>query len=202
MACGPPRPRRTGSEILHAFDRVFVQPVHHPINPLHRNRNSGIAFQPPDGTALAVGIGDARRRDVLKRLARHAVSRGRQQIVEPKLAVDGSVGLVEAGRNPALLAGLFDHNRRPFLRLLPPGLDGQIDEFLLRDQGRLPLALDFDLEDLAELQELFQLGLGDADVADDARAGLPALARGFDELAGFAALRIACTETPVPQVYC
>ena len=39
---------------------------------------------------------------------------------------------------------------------------------------------------LAELHELLQLGvgLGDADVADDALAGLPSLAHGFDELDG------------------
>ena len=90
------------------------------------------------------------------------------------------------GHDPALLAGLFDHHRRPLLRLLPPGLDGQIDDPLLSDKGGLPLVPDLDLDDLAELQELFQLGigLGDADVADDALAHLPAFAHGFDELDG------------------
>ena len=32
-----------GREILHAFDRFPVQPVHHPVDPLHRDRNSEIA---------------------------------------------------------------------------------------------------------------------------------------------------------------
>ena len=157
-----------------------------PVDPLHRDRNSEIALQPPCGAELAFGIGDARRRDVPKRLSRRAVPLGRQQPVEAKLAVDGSVGFVEAGHDPMLLAGLLDHDRRTFLRLLPPGLDRQVDELLLRKQGGLPLAPDFDLDGLSELHELLQLGvgLGDADVADDALADLPSLAHGFDELDG------------------
>ena len=179
-------PRRPGREILHAFDRFPVQPVHHPADPLHRDRNSEIALQPPGRPELAVRIGDARRRDVPKRPARRAVPLGRQQPVEAQLAMDGSAGLVEAGRDPMLLAGLLDDDRRTFLRLLPPGLDRQVDELLLRKQGGLPLAPDSDLEGLSELHELLQLGvgLGDADVADDALARLPALAHGFDELDG------------------
>ena len=119
-------------------------------------------------------------------IAHRAVSRSRQQVAEGQLAVDGSAGFMEVGHDPALLAGLFDHHRRPLLRLLPPGLDGQIDDLLLSDLGGLPLAPDLDLDDLAELQELFQLGIGfgDADVADDALAHLPAFAHGFDELDG------------------
>ena len=179
-------PRRPGREILHAFDRFPVQPVHHPVDPLHRDRNSEIALQPPGGAELAFGIGDARRHDVPQRLARRAVPLGRQQLVEAKLAVDGSAGLMEAGHDPALLAGLLDHHRRTRLRLLPPGLDRQIDELLLRKQGGLPLAPDADLDGLAELHELLQLGvgLGDADVADDALADRLAFAHGFDELDG------------------
>ena len=119
-------------------------------------------------------------------VSRRAAPIGRQQPVEAQLAMDGSAGLVEAGHDPMLLAGLLDDDRRTFLRLLPPGLDRRTDELLLRNQGGLPLAPDSDLDGLSELHELLQLGigLGDADVAGDALAGLPSLAHGFDELDG------------------